>query len=56
MDCFRQKLRVLDSKSSSFKYKLYLYLYNLYSKQELCESNTLTFWQKQSISGIPQVT
>ena len=56
MDFFRQNLRVLDSQSSNFGYELSLYLYNLYSKLEICESNTLDFWQKQSISGIPQVT
>ena len=32
------------------------YLNNLYSKLELCESNTLNFWRKKSTSGFPQLT
>ena len=51
---FSPKIKVLDSQYSSFEYELYRYKYNSYSKVELCESNTLNFWRKQSVSGARQ--
>ena len=48
LDCFSQELRELMVELN-FSIKIYyLYLYNLYSKLELCESNTLNSWLKLS--------